>query len=305
MTASIRTCELSKQYRRSLILDDLNLEVPEGSIFGLVGPNGAGKTTTIKILMNLIQPTSGRAEVVGRDSRHLRSADFERIGYVSENQEMPDWMTVDQFLAYLRPFYTRWDNAIAAEMVKRFELPRNRKLRHLSRGMWMKAALASTLAYRPELLVLDEPFSGLDPLMRDDFIQGILHQAGETTILISSHDLADIESFASHIAFLDGGRLRFSEEMESLSKRFREVQVSVADGAQGSTDWPEDWLLVETSGARVRFIDTRFNAERTLAEVHRRFGPVAQMAANPMPLRAIFVAMARNSQKAAAKAGTT
>lgn len=135
MTPAIRAFDLSKQYKRTISLDDLNLDVPEGSIFGLVGPNGAGKTTTIKILMNLIQPTTGRAEVLGRDSRHLRPADFTRVGYVSENQEMPDWMTVDQLLAYLRPFYPRWDQSLASEMKKNFELPGNRKLRHLSRGM--------------------------------------------------------------------------------------------------------------------------------------------------------------------------
>jgi ABC-2 type transport system ATP-binding protein len=300
MTTAIRTFDLSKQYRRSLSLDDLNLEVPQGSIFGLVGPNGAGKTTTIKILMNLVQPTSGRAEVLGRDSRHLRPIDLTRVGYVSENQEMPDWMTVDQLLAYLQPFYPAWDNALAAQMKKDFELPGNRKLRHLSRGMWMKAALASSLAYRPELLILDEPFSGLDPVMREDFIQGILSRAGETTILISSHDLADIESFASHIAFLDSGRLRFAEEMDALSKRFRQVEVRVdapPDLPQGS-DWPANWLQPEASQVLIRFVDTHFDPDRTPAEIHRRFASVTNIAAHPMPLRSIFLALARKAKTA-------
>src|SRR4029077_12238928 len=112
--------------------------------------------------------------------------------YVSENQQMPRWMTVEYLLAYLKPFYPSWDDARAEELLRQFQLPRDRKLRHLSRGMWMKAALASSLSYRPRLLVLDEPFSGLDPLVREDLIEGLLDSAGETTILISSHDLADI-----------------------------------------------------------------------------------------------------------------
>jgi ABC-2 type transport system ATP-binding protein len=299
MTPAIQTFDLSKQYKRSLSLDDLNLEVPQGSIYGLVGPNGAGKTTTIKILMNLIPPTTGRADVLGCDSRRLRPAEFTRLGYVSENQEMPDWMTVDQFMAYLRPFYPTWDESLARQMLKDFELPGKRKLRHLSRGMWMKAALASSLAYRPELLVLDEPFSGLDPVMREDFIQGILARAGETTILISSHDLADIESFASHIAFLDSGRLRFAEEMDVLSKRFRQVEVSVETPVDLETpEWPADWLQPEASQVLLRFVDTHFDPERTPAEIHRRFGPVRNISAHPMPLRAIFLALARKTKPA-------
>ena len=210
-----------KRFGRSTVVDHLNLDVPEGSIYGLVGPNGAGKTTTIKMLMNILQPSEGRAEVLGTDSRHLGPRDFERIGYVSENQEMPDWMTVGYFMAYLKPFYPTWDDARASELLRQFDLPLDRKLKHLSRGMWMKTALASSLAYRPPLLILDEPFTGLDPLVRDELIEGVLDAAEGATILVSSHDLAEIETFASHIGYLDRGRLQFSEEMTSSRRGFR------------------------------------------------------------------------------------
>ena len=153
------------------MLNGLNLAVPEGSLYGLLGPNGAGKTTTIKILMNIIGASGGRAEALGVDSRRLGPKSFAQIGYVSENQEMPEWMTVEYFLAYLRPFYPAWDVAREKELLRQFELPLDRKLKHLSRGMRMKAALASSLAYRPKLIVLDEPFTGLDPLVRDEFIR--------------------------------------------------------------------------------------------------------------------------------------
>ncbi len=136
-------------------------------------------------------------------------------------------MTVEYLLAYLKPFYPTWDDARARQLVRQFDLPVDRQLRHLSRGMRMKIALASSLAYRPRLLIMDEPFSGLDPLVREDLIDGLLESAGETTILISSHDLGEIESFASHIGYLDRGRLQFSEEMASLTARFREVEVTV------------------------------------------------------------------------------
>ncbi len=301
MSDMIRVVDLTKRYRKVAALDGLNLNIPEGSVFGLVGPNGAGKTTTIKTIMNILKPDGGCAEVLGVDSRQLGTAELARIGYVSENQEMPDWMTVEYLLAYLKPFYSTWDDARAAELVQQFELPYPRKLRHLSRGMRMKAALASSLAYRPELLILDEPFSGLDPVMREDLIEGIVESAEETTILVSSHDLAEIESFASHIAYLDSGRLRFAEEMSSLSARFREIEVTLDPPVKVPSDgeWPPNWLRPEGSPGFVRFVETKFDPERTSSEVRRLFGSVRNISVNAMPLRAIFVTLARSKSKAA------
>ena len=221
MSSAIRTENLTKRFGRTQVLRDLNLEVPVGSIYGLLGPNGAGKTTTIKTLMNIFAPNGGRAEVLGKDSRRIGPAEFRRIGYVSENQELPEWMTVGYFLRYLSGFYPTWDRALEAELVRGFRLPLDRKLRNLSRGVRMKAALASSLAYHPELIVLDEPFTGLDALVRDELIEGLLARAEGNTIFISSHDLAEIESFASHIGYLDEQRLQFSEELEALSAHFR------------------------------------------------------------------------------------
>jgi ABC-2 type transport system ATP-binding protein len=301
MSSALCAQDLVKRFRNVPVLDGLNLDVPDASVFGLIGPNGAGKTTTIKILMNILKVTSGRAEVLGVDSRQLGPSEFERIGYVSENQEMPGWMTVEYFLTYLKPFYPTWDDARAEELVRQFDLPRGRKLRHLSRGMWMKAALASSLAYRPRLLVLDEPFSGLDPLVREDLIEGLVESAGETTIFISSHDLADIESFASHIGYLDRGRLQFSEEMTSLISRFREIEVTVEPPATLPVDrqWPANWLRPEATQALVRFVETRFDSEYTTGEIRRMFDRVQQISVNPMPLRAIFVTLSRSASRSA------
>jgi len=301
MSGVFCTLDLSKRFGKVNVLDGLNLEVPESSIFGLVGPNGAGKTTTIKVLMNILKPTAGRAEVLGVDSRRLLPADFAQLGYVSENQEMPDWMTVEYFLAYLKPFYPSWDDSRAEELIRQFDLPRRRKLRHLSRGMWMKVSLASSLAYRPRLLVLDEPFSGLDPLVREELIEGLLESAGESTILISSHDLAEIESFASHIGYLDRGRLQFSEEMSSLSARFREIEITVDPPVLVSDEgqWPDHWMRPEATSSVIRFIESRFDPERTMSDVRRLFGEVRHISVTPMPLRAIFVTIARGARTAA------
>jgi ABC-2 type transport system ATP-binding protein len=299
MNDAVTIRELSKRYRKATVVNGLDLSVPEGSVFGLIGPNGAGKTTTIKILVNILKATSGRAEVLGVDSRRLTSADFARIGYVSENQELPEWMTVGYLLTYLKPFYPTWDDQHAESLLSQFKLPLEKKIKQLSRGMWMKAALTASLAYRPKLLVLDEPFSGLDPVVREDLIEGLVESASETTILISSHDLADIESFASHIAYLDEGRLQVSEEMSSLTARFREVEVIVDPPAlvPSNKEWPASWLRPEATASVVRFVDSRFDSDRTASEIRQRFGRVRHISANPMALREIFLTLARSTSK--------
>jgi ABC-2 type transport system ATP-binding protein len=165
--------------------------------------------------------------------------------------------------------------------------------------MRMKAALASSLAYRPRLIVLDEPFGGLDVLVRDEFIESLLECAAGATILISSHDLADIETFASHIGYLDRGKLELSEEMTALAERFREVEITFDDPPPLPGAWPAAWLGPQTSAAVLRFVDTRYDAERTPAEIRRLFTGVREIAANPMPLRAIFVALAKSGRKTA------
>ena len=300
MSSAIRTYGLVKRFRRTSVLEGLDLDVPSGSIYGLVGPNGVGKTTTIKILVNILQPSAGRSEVLDTDSRRLAPRDFAQVGYVSENQEMPDWMTVGYFMQFLRPFYPAWDDGLATALLRQFQLPLDRKLKHLSRGMRMKAALASSLAYRPKLIVLDEPFTGLDPLVRDELIEGLLARAEETTIFISSHDLAEIESFASHIGYLDAGRLQFSEELETLRARFREVVITLDGPHALPSDAPREWLQIESSGAVLRFIDTQYDEARTPEQVRSLFPNVRDIAANGMPLRSIFVALAKARRAIAA-----
>jgi ABC-2 type transport system ATP-binding protein len=271
----------------------MNLDVPPGAIYALVGPNGAGKTTAIKVLMNIFPPSSGRAEVLGMDSQRLRGRAFAGIGYVSENQDLPLWMKVETFLAYVRSFYPTWDRDLESELVKQFDLPLDRKLHHLSRGMRMKAALASALAYRPSLIVLDEPFSGLDALVRDELIGSMLECATESTVFISSHDLAEIESFASHVGYLEEGRLRFSQEMTELAGRFRDVEFTLESPASLPATLPGTWLQPSVSGPMVRFVASSFDQERTTAEIRQVFATARNLTFTPMSLRSIFLALAK------------
>jgi len=288
---------LSRSFGSAQALDHVDFDVPQGAIYALVGPNGAGKTTLVKILLNIIRPSSGTAAVLGKSSTHIVGDAFTRIGYVSENQELPEWMTVTQLLSYLRPFYPQWDITLEEQLVRQFDLPPDRKLKHLSRGQRMMAALLSVLPYCPSLIVLDEPFSGLDPLVRDELIESLLERATQDsnppTILISSHDLAEIESLASHIGYLDRGRLLFSEEISSLSSRFREVIVTLNptaalplnSGSSGAgersapgiatssqtVNYPASWLLPETGASMVRFIHSQADTEPVHDQIAAHF----------------------------------
>jgi ABC-2 type transport system ATP-binding protein len=275
---------------------ELTLDVPEGSVFALVGPNGAGKTTALKTLMNIHRPTSGRAVVLGVDSRKLSADQLTQIGYVSENQRLPGWMRVGYFLSYCKDFYPNWRADDLAELVRLYELPLDRPLGKLSRGMRVKAALASSLAYRPRLIVLDEPFGGLDVLVREQLIESILERTPESTVLLASHDLAEIESFATHIGYLDEGRLEFVEEMAAFSDRFRLVEITLEKAAELPRDLPATWLNPEQSSVVVRFTDSRFEKERSDAEIRRRFPDVRHVTARNMPLRSIVVALARSAK---------
>jgi ABC-2 type transport system ATP-binding protein len=253
MDCAIETAKLTRRYGRLDAVDSLDLCVPVGSTFALVGPNGAGKTTTLTMLMNLVRPSSGRATVLGVDSRRLSSRDFARIGYVSENQRLPDWMTTRALLAYCRPFYPAWDEALAGALLERFRLAPDAKLSTLSRGGRMKAALLTALAFRPALLVLDEPFSGLDPLVRDELTEALLDLGAEHpfTILVSSHDLDEVERLADWIGYLDEGRLRIAEPVSALRARFRRGAGSSDDGsAAAPLSLREIFLVLAGSNAR-------------------------------------------------------
>jgi len=247
--------------------------------------------------MNLISASEGTAQVLGTDSRKIRGRAYTQIGYVSENQEMPEWMRVGDLLEYLRDFYPTWDLTLEQSLFKQFELPLERKIKALSRGMKMKLALAGALAFHPPLIVLDEPFGGLDPLVRDQLIEGLLERAVESTVVLSSHDLAEIESFASHVGYLDSGKLLFSEDMTSLSTRFREVEVTRDSDKPLPLAMPNNWLQPKSSGVTVRFVESRFDEQRTPADIKSFFGTVKDAQYRALSLRAIFLAMARKSEE--------
>lgn len=292
---AIETSGLTRAFGKAEAVRHLDLHVPAGSVFALIGPNGAGKTTTIKLLMNLLEPTSGSATVLGTNSRRLGVTEWQRIGYVSENQQLPDWMSPAQLLDYCRPFYPTWDEDVARRLQKALGLTATAPLRTLSRGTRMKAALLSSLAYRPELIVLDEPFSGLDPLVREELVSALLETAADrpSTVFVSSHDIDEVERLADWIGFMVEGRLVFAERVDALLKRFRLVEVVRPDDT-AAVPAKDGWVTLGHSGRTTRFIDTRHDGPDAAERIAAAF-PGATIRITPMALRDIFISLAQGT----------
>ncbi|HXR91247.1 MAG TPA: ABC transporter ATP-binding protein [Steroidobacteraceae bacterium] len=284
-------------YGRTEALRGLSLAVPEGSTYALIGANGAGKTTTLKVLMNMLVPSHGTATVLGVDSRRLAPRELAQIGYVSENQVLPGGLRVGEFLKFLRPFYGSWDIELERSILQRLALPTEQRIRDLSHGMRLKMALAGALPFRPRLLVLDEPFSGLDPLVRDEFMDQLLHHAGEMTILISSHELAEIENVTTHVGFIQAGKVLFEESMEELTGRSRAVRITLRRAAVQPAQLPPGWMQVSADGNVLSFIHTRFSADSLAAQIDSILPGVTHVDVQPLPLRAIFTTLARAARE--------
>jgi ABC-2 type transport system ATP-binding protein len=239
--AVIRIEGLVKRYRGQAAVDRLTLEVPEGSVFGLLGENGAGKTTTLQALLGLIRPNSGRLEVLGLDPSRQGFEVRRRIGYVPESPVLYDWMTVSEIGWFAAAFHLDADGSTAgyqaryAELVRGFELPPKRKIKALSKGMRAKVSLSLALASDPPLLILDEPTSGLDVLVRREFLESMVDLAGAgRTVVLSSHQIGEVERVASHVALLHKGKLILAEPLDDLKAHTFLILVTFA-----SRDHPE------------------------------------------------------------------
>lgn len=290
---NVVACEnLTRRFGKTLAVDQLNLQIPEGAIFALLGENGAGKTTTLKLLLNLIQPSSGHVRIFGEDMARASKQIFQRIGYVSEETRQPDWMNLPEFLRYCRSFYDHWDRDLEATLRKAFRLPEDRPLKAMSRGMRMKATLMSSICFRPPLLIMDEPFSGLDPKMRDDLTGGLLEMIGgekPCTIILSSHDIFEVERLADHVGILTDGRLNLAEPLASLQERIRHIQVVHPFLQQKlKAPYPPAWEGVETpSPTLLHFTHKNFTPE-VETEVRNRF-PGATVEVTTYSLRELFL----------------
>jgi ABC-2 type transport system ATP-binding protein len=225
--AVIQVERLSRRFGRTLALNDLTLAVPRGAVFGLVGANGAGKTTLIRHLLGLLRAQSGTVRVLGSDPVADPVSVLARVGYLSEENDLPPWMRVWELLRYVRAFYPSWDDAYAEELRKSFGLDPAARVRDLSRGQKARAGLLVALAYRPELLILDEPSTGLDPLARRDILGAVLRTIADEgrTVVFSSHLLDEVERVSDHVALIDRGRVLAQGPLEEVRASHRLLTV--------------------------------------------------------------------------------
>ena len=204
------------------VLAGLDLEIPKGQVVGLLGKNGAGKTTLIRLAMGMLETQKGEVRIFGMDPREKPVEVKRRIGYVSEDQILPEFLKVKDVIALHRDLFPDWDDSMAADLVDRFQLPLGRKIKKLSKGQARQVALLCAVAHRPELLILDEPAGGLDPAARREFLETsirLLNESG-STILFSSHYMTDVERMAGRIVMLHEGKVLIDSEMDSLQEDY-------------------------------------------------------------------------------------
>jgi ABC-2 type transport system ATP-binding protein len=289
MDAVIETRGLTKDYGSFRALDRLDLEVPRGAVYGLLGRNGAGKTTAIRLLMGLLTPSGGEVTVLGGSPRDGDESRLDRIGYVSESMDIPPWMTVGEAAGFCRGLSRRWDSDYENRLYDALAIPPEAVVGHLSAGQRRKAGLLLALAPRPELLILDEPASSLDTVVRREFLEQAVELLSDegTTIFYSSHILSDVERIADHVGVLSLGRLLLDQRLDDLLDSARRVRIRFAAEVPADFDLPGS-VRTRRLGSEVQVTVIGFHEEH-LADLPE--GAKAE----PMPigLEDLFIDMVR------------
>jgi ABC-2 type transport system ATP-binding protein len=256
----IHISELTRRFGSKTALASVSVSMRRGAVYGLVGANGAGKTTLIKHVLGLLRAQSGSVRVFGLDPVADPVAVLSRIGYLSEENDLPGWMRVDELIRYSRAFYPGWDDAYAEELLQAFALDPSGKIKDLSKGQKARAGLLIALAYRPELLVLDEPSSGLDPIVRRDILGAVIRTIANEgrTVLFSSHLLEEVEQVADHVTMINQGAIALSAPLAEIKDSHRTLTVRFSDSqpqppaVPGVLRWDgggQDWTAVYRGGS--------------------------------------------------------
>jgi ABC-2 type transport system ATP-binding protein len=261
--AVVAVTDLSRRFGAKTVLNEVSLYVPRGSVFGLVGENGAGKTTLIKHILGLLRAESGTVRVFNLDPAADPVAVLGNVGYLSEQPDLPGWMRVEELMRYTQAFYPNWDRAYAEALRAQFGLNPAQRLNTLSKGQAAKAGLLVAQAHRPKLLLLDEPSSGLDPMVRRDILEAVIRTVADEgrTVFFSSHLLEEIERVADQIAMLHHGRLVWCGSLDEIKARHRrltlhfetaQLKPPVIAGALSIAGAGKEWTVVG-NGARAEW----------------------------------------------------
>ena len=218
---------LTRRFGNTIALDEVDFQAVKGKVYGLVGANGAGKTTLIKHLMGLLRTKSGSVQVFGEDPILHPESVLKRIGYLSEERDIPEWMSIDELMRYTQAYHAGWDQTFATELLDTFGLDTAKKIKNLSRGMRAQVALVAAVAHRPDLLILDEPSSGLDAVVRMDILNAIVRTISEEgrTVIFSSHLLEEVERMSDHVTMIHHGRIALDGPLESLSNAHHYINI--------------------------------------------------------------------------------
>jgi ABC-2 type transport system ATP-binding protein len=291
----IETQELHKSFKGHEALSGLNLNVPAGSIFGFLGRNGAGKTTTIKLLMGFLKPDGGSARVFGLATDAAAGVEIRRrVGFVSEEKDLYPYMTVQQIIRFTQSFFPKWRDDLDRRYLEVFDLPVGRKISDLSKGMRSKLMLLLAISHGAELLILDEPTEGLDPVAVEDVLRELvaLTAAEGTTIFFSSHQLEEVEQIADHICIIDRGAAIVAGSLDDLKAQYQRLRIVLGDELQEPIHWVEGAEHVHQEGRTVevlarRNVDAILNQARSL--------PGASVECFPVTLKEIFLEHARRN----------
>ncbi len=224
---AIEICDLTVRFLRKRVLDQLELGVGEGQVTVLLGENGAGKSTLLRVLLGVLRPASGTVRVFGQDPLREHRRVLQRIGYVPDVPDCPNWMTPRDLFAFLQPQYSTWNDALVTELVDRLAVPLRTRFKSLSRGQGMKAMLVAALAHEPDLLLLDEPFAGLDQLVREEVLQGVIGalRDGQRTVLCATHELDVAARIADRVAVMQQGRIVRDGTLAAVLGEAEPVQI--------------------------------------------------------------------------------
>jgi len=287
--------DLSRSYDHKTALDGMSFRATAGQVYGLVGTNGAGKTTLLKHLLGLLRAKTGSVRVFGLDPVRDPVGVLSRVGYLSEERELPEWMRIDELMRYTQAYHPTWDASYASELLETFALDPSKKIKELSKGMRAQAGLIAAVAHRPELLILDEPSSGLDAVVRRDILDAIVRAVADDgrTVIFSSHLLDEVERMSDHVTMIQNGRATLSGVLDDVRGAYKRSRVHFVE----HFDQPPvlDTALVTEGGGRTWNVVHSGSLEQFRHSVAARGGEVVE--SRDATLEEIFLARAGRSNQ--------